>query len=197
MKVIGLTGSIATGKSTVATFLKDNGISVICADALAQELTQKGQPALKHIALIFGLEFLNQDGTLNRKKLGDLVFNDPDSRDKLNALMHPLVKSELIKQIQILRDKQESLVILDIPLLYESGFESLCDKIIVVYTPETLQKERLMSRNGYTEAEALSRIKAQMDIESKKSKADFVIDNSQDILTTKKHAKELLTLLNS
>jgi len=197
VKVIGLTGSIATGKSTVATFLKDNGISVICADALAQELTQKGQPALKHIALIFGLEFLNQDGTLNRKKLGDLVFNDPDSRDKLNALMHPLVKSELIKQIQILRDKQESLVILDIPLLYESGFESLCDKIIVVYTPETLQKERLMSRNGYTEAEALSRIKAQMDIESKKSKADFVIDNSQDILTTKKHAKELLTLLNS
>ena len=204
MKIIGLTGSIATGKSTVAKILRDKGIPVICADEIVRGLygdqSQNNCTGYRPVAptlmdqikKIFGADYFDADGTLNRTKLGGLIFADEKARAKLDALIHPEVRREMQNQIKRCRDEEHKLIVLDIPLLYESGLESLCEKVIVVYTPLKETQKRLMARNNLSEKEALLRLSAQMSIEEKKLKADFVIDNSGDVQNTLRQVEKLL-----
>lgn len=189
--VIGLTGGIASGKSTVAGMFADLGAVIIDADKIARDVVDPGQEGLHSIVQHFGEEVLDQEGRLDRKKMGELVFSNEEARKTLNSLLHPLIRSRMEQEKQKALLLHPPLIILDIPLLYESNWQKRLEKVIVVYVPESLQVQRLMSRNCLTLEEATQRIKAQMPIEEKKQRADFLIDNSG---TTEK-TKEQVALL--
>ncbi|OTN90114.1 dephospho-CoA kinase [Enterococcus sp. 7E2_DIV0204] len=183
--ILGLTGGIATGKSTVVKVFKELGFPVVDADVIAREVVEVGRPALAKIVSTFGTEMLQPDGSLDRKKLGALVFSDEEKRQKLNALLSPFLREAILSQIEKKKD-QASLVVVDIPLLYEGGYENDMDQVAVVYVPETIQLDRLMERDHLTEQEAWQRINSQLSIEQKKQKADIVFDNQKTIQETKK-----------
>lgn len=178
--IIGLTGGIACGKSTVAAMLSERGAFVADADLIAREVVMPGEPALEAIAGEFGTAVIRDDGTLDRRKLGEIVFADPDRRRRLESILHPAIRERMWEQIHKAKaDKPDRLVVADIPLLFETGQEGLYDGVLVVYIPRELQLQRLLARNpDLTEREARERIKAQMDIELKRLRADWVIDNS-------------------
>lgn len=178
MKIIGLTGGIASGKSTISRLIREKGIPVICADELARKVVEPGYPAYKKMIAEFGEKILNPDKTLNRPKLALLVFSSPEKLKKLNSLIHPAITQEMKEEIERLKKKKEKMVVLDIPLLFEEGLDELCDKAIVVYAPEETQRERLKKRENLSDQEITSRLKSQMLIEEKKKLGDFVIDNS-------------------
>ncbi|OLP65990.1 Dephospho-CoA kinase [Bacillus pumilus] len=190
--VIGLTGGIASGKSTVSHMIKEKGIRVIDADVIAKEVVALGKPALHKIVQTFGEEVLLPNGELNRQQLGTIIFSDDEKRQQLNAIVHPEVRKEMLKQRDEGIDQQDTFVVLDIPLLFESQLESLVDRIIVVYTTPELQLSRLMSRNGFSEEDALKRIRAQQSLEEKCKKADRVIENTKDLAYTKKQLQNIL-----
>ncbi|WP_251716948.1 dephospho-CoA kinase [Lactobacillus agrestimuris] len=176
--ILGLTGGIATGKSTADHFLKQKGIPIIDADQIAHDLYQVGKPAWKEIKDQFGREYLNSDQTINRKKLGQLVFNDQNELELLNKITHPLVHEEINRQIKQEISKKSRLVILDIPLLFESHAEKMCDQVLVITLPEKMQITRLMERNNLTKEQAIARIHSQMPLSEKEVKATYVISNS-------------------
>lgn len=183
---IGLTGGIATGKSTVSALLVAKGALLIDADAIAREVMLPGHPVLAAVIQHFGQAVMNSDGTLHRKKLGEIVFGDPVQRQALNDITHPAIREEMRTRMESYeREHPDKLVLADIPLLYESGLESLYDEIMVVYVPRDVQLQRLMLRDGLTEEQAGLRLSAQMDIEHKRSLADIVIDNSGTQAETK------------
>jgi len=184
-KILGLTGGIATGKSTVVKVFKELGFPVVDADVIAREVVEVGRPALAKIVSTFGTEILQPDGSLDRKKLGALVFSDEEKRQKLNALLSPFLREAILSQIEKKKDRA-SLVVVDIPLLYEGGYENDMDQVAVVYVPETIQLDRLMKRDHLTEQEAWQRINSQLSIEQKKQRADIVFDNQKTIQETKK-----------
>ncbi|MDM5299044.1 dephospho-CoA kinase [Bacillus pumilus] len=190
--VIGLTGGIASGKSTVSHMIKEQGIRVIDADVIAKEVVVLGKPALHQIVQTFGEEVLLPNGELNRQQLGTIIFSDDEKRQQLNAIVHPEVRKEMLKQRDEEINQQDTFVVLDIPLLFESQLESLVDRIIVVYTTPELQLSRLMSRNGFSEEDALKRIRAQQSLEEKCKKADRVIENTKDLAYTKKQLQNIL-----
>ena len=180
--VIGLTGGIATGKSTVAGRLKELGAPVIDADRLAREVVEPGQPALAEIAKAFGNEVLQPDGSLDRARLGAIIFSDAAKRRRLEEIVHPPIRQRMEACIDALRKEGASpVVICDIPLLFESK-ESMrfVDKVAVVYATKEQQLARLMQRNGLSLEEAKARIEAQIPIEQKVERADYVIDNSKE-----------------
>ncbi|MDR9856424.1 dephospho-CoA kinase [Paenibacillus sp. VCA1] len=184
---IGLTGGIATGKSTVSTLLVNKGALLVDADAIAREVMLPGHPVLAAVSEHFGQAVMLADGTLDRKKLGDIVFRDPSQRKALNDITHPAIRKEIRERMDVLqREYPDKLVVVDIPLLYESKLEHLFERVMVVYAPERIQLERLMERNRFTAEEAAARIRSQMDIEEKKRKADIVIDNSGDVEETER-----------
>ncbi|WP_086444290.1 dephospho-CoA kinase [Candidatus Enterococcus lemimoniae] len=183
--ILGLTGGIATGKSTVVKVFKELGFPVVDADVIAREVVEVGRPGLAKIVSTFGTEMLQPDRSLDRKKLGALVFSDEEKRQKLNALLSPFLREAILSQIEKKKD-QASLVVVDIPLLYEGGYENDMDQVAVVYVPETIQLDRLMERDHLTEQEAWQRINSQLSIEQKKQKADIVFDNQKTIQETKK-----------
>ncbi|WP_339321807.1 dephospho-CoA kinase [Paenibacillus sp. FSL W8-0194] len=184
---IGLTGGIATGKSTVSALLVNKGALLVDADAIAREVMLPGHPVLAAVAGHFGQAVILEDGTLDRKKLGDIVFRDPSQRKALNDITHPAIRKEIRGRMDDLqREHPDKLVVVDIPLLYESGLEHMFERVMVVYAPEHVQLERLMRRNQLTAEEAAARIRSQMDIEEKKRKADIVIDNSGDAEETER-----------
>ncbi|NPC93697.1 dephospho-CoA kinase [Bacillus sp. WMMC1349] len=189
--VIGLTGGIASGKSTVAQMFQKRGITVVDADLIAKEVVEKGKAAYQKMIEVFGEKILLDNGEIDRKKLGTLVFTNEDKRKQLNEIVHPEVRNEMIKQRDQAIQANEQFVVLDIPLLYESGLESLTDKVLVVWVPKQLQLERLMKRNQLTEEEAKNRINAQLSLDGKKEKADVVIDNSGSLENTKQQFEEL------
>lgn len=191
--VIGLTGGIASGKSTVANMLIDKGITVIDADIIAKQAVEKGMPAYRQIIDEFGEDTLLENGDIDRRKLGALVFTNEQKRLALNSIVHPAVREEMLKRRDESIANQETFVVLDIPLLFESKLESLVDKIIVVSVTKELQLERLIKRNQLTEEEALSRIRSQMPLEEKVSRADNVIDNSGTLEETKQQLEEILS----
>ncbi|MEG7280763.1 dephospho-CoA kinase [Bacillus sp. 0909A] len=191
--VIGLTGGIASGKSTVANMLIDKGITVIDADIIAKQAVEKGMPAYRQIIDEFGQDILLENGDIDRRKLGALVFTNEQKRLALNSIVHPAVREEMLKRRDESIANQETFVVLDIPLLFESKLESLVDKIIVVSVTKELQLERLIKRNQLTEEEALSRIRSQMPLEEKVSRADNVIDNSGTLKETKQQLEEILS----
>ncbi|MGI8383098.1 dephospho-CoA kinase [Robertmurraya sp. P23] len=191
--VVGLTGGIASGKSTVANMFKEMGIEVIDADIEAREAVEIGEAAYEQIVTYFGEGILNDDHTINRSKLGEIIFNDSVKRQKLNEIVHPDVRRRMNekKEAAILRGDQ--VVVLDIPLLFESGLKHMVDVVLLVYVEKDIQLQRLMDRNLLTKEEALARIQSQMPIEDKRKIADKVINNNGTIDDTKKQLIELLT----
>ncbi|MGL4820253.1 MAG: dephospho-CoA kinase [Bacilli bacterium] len=185
MWIIGLTGGIATGKTTVTALFREEHVPIVDADVIAREIVAPGMPALKEIVLAFGEAMLNPDGTLNRPALGAVVFSSEKQRHTLNRIMHPKIRDEMKRQIREHEINGASMCILDVPLLFENHLEGLVDEVVVVYTNETTQRERLMKRNAFSEEEANKRIRSQMAIEEKKKRADVIIDNSGTIEETK------------
>jgi dephospho-CoA kinase len=184
---IGLTGGIATGKSTVSRLLAERGAAIIDADVIAREIMEPGHPVLAAVSERFGPGVLNADGTLNRKKLGEIVFSNPEERKALEALTHPAIRAEMKQRMEELEAADpHRLVVADIPLLYESGLDPLYERIMVVYVPREVQLTRLMLRDGLSKEAAEQRINAQMDIEIKKERADILIDNSGELEETKR-----------
>lgn len=181
MRVIGLTGGIATGKSTAAGILRGFGAFVIDADQVAHQVTAPGEPAVAAIARQFGPEFVRADGSIDRARLAGVVFADDGERQKLNAIIHPLVRAKMQAMIGTARESGELATVLDVPLLVESGGAYGTDEVWLVYVPEPVQIERLMSRNKLTREEAMLRIAAQMPIEEKRRYADVVLDNTGDV----------------
>ncbi|MBI4412133.1 MAG: dephospho-CoA kinase [Deltaproteobacteria bacterium] len=190
--IVGLTGGIASGKSTVSAMIRSKGIPVLCADELARHAVDPGKPAWQKIVRAFGRVILNKDKTINRARLGAVVFVSGTKRKKLNTIVHPEVIRELKKSIGNLKRRGEKAVVLDIPLLFEGKLDRLCDKVIVVYAPETEMKKRLQERNALTASEIKSRIASQMPIGEKRKRADIVIDNSGPLSKTRLQVKKLL-----
>lgn len=190
---IGLTGGIATGKSTVANLLTERGAVLIDLDLIAREVVEPGQPALARIAERFGQAVLREDGTLDRKKLGSIVFADEGQRKALEAILHPEIRS-VMKERMALHESRDpnKLVVVDVPLLFESKLESYFEQIMLVYVPRGDQLKRLMKRDGLTTEEAERRLAAQMSIEDKRGRADIVIDNSGGIDRTREQIERWL-----
>lgn len=192
MVVAGLTGGIATGKSTVAAIFEKAGARLIDADRIAREAVRKGSAAHRDIVAHFGMDVLLGDGEIDRKRLAAIIFNNPAAQRALEHIVHPQVKREVDRRVALIRRQApDALIILDIPLLFEAGMQRGLDAVIVVYAPEHLQLARLMARDGLTEPEALARIRAQMPIESKRALATRVIDNSGSREQTRQQALEI------
>lgn len=183
--IIGLTGGIASGKSTVSALLLDKGAQLVDADVIAREVMLPGHPVLAAVVRHFGEDILAADGTLDRAKLGNIVFQNPEARQRLNGLTHPAIRQEIKDRMYRLEEEDpDRLIVVDIPLLYESELDNLFEKVIVVYVPRDIQRARLVERNGLTTEQAESRLNSQMDLEVKRSRADYVIDNSSDLKHT-------------
>ncbi|EAH4442628.1 dephospho-CoA kinase [Listeria innocua] len=191
-KTIGLTGSVATGKSTVSNLIQQAGIPLVDADVAARKVVEKGTDGLVEIVAYFGKDILLEDGTLNRAKLGEIIFQDKEKREKLNEITHPRVKDYMLNERERFFEAGEKVVFFDIPLLFESHLESLVDQIIVVWTTPETELKRLMERNNLTKEEALARINSQMGIDEKAKKADFVIDNNESLEKTQ---EQVLTFI--
>ena len=191
-KIFGLTGSIASGKSTVSNFLKELNVPIVDADVIAKEVVEIGQPAYKKIVEAFGSEILLDSGEINRPFLGSLIFNNKEKRLQLNEIVHPEVRREMKEQADRYIKQGEPLVILDIPLLYEGNSIELVEKVIVVTVSEENQLKRLMNRNGLSKEDALLRIASQIPVKEKAARADYVINNNGDFEDTKKQVKDLL-----
>ena len=181
MKIVGLTGGISSGKSTVSSYLKQLKIPVIDADEVARKVVEPNSQGAIEIRKTFGNAVFEEDGSLNRQKLGELVFSNAENRQKLDELLQPLIKIMILDEIEVHRQNGENMIVLDLPLLFEKHYEELCEEIIVVYVPEELQLERLMKRNQYTKQEALSRIDSQLSIEEKRKRATVLLDNQGTI----------------
>jgi dephospho-CoA kinase len=176
--IIGLTGGISSGKSTVSSMFTSLNIPVIDADEISREVVEPGEDAYEEIRRVFGEVILNEDRTLDRKRLGAIVFADEEKRKQLNAIVHPAVRKEMLLRRDAYVDQGEECVILDIPLLFEGDLTSFVDKIIVVSVDEDVQLARLMARDRSTEEEAKQRIHSQIPIQEKAKRADAVIDNN-------------------
>jgi dephospho-CoA kinase len=184
---VALTGGIASGKSTVLKMFKELGAKVLDCDRIAKALTRKGNRGYKRIVKEFGPEILDEEGRINRKKLAHIVFFDEEKRKKLNSLLHPLVYERLEERM---RRMKEDVVIVDVPLLVESGGENLFDKVVVVYSELFVQLNRLIIR-GISEEEALARIRSQASWEERLRVANFVVRGDVDIEETKKEVEKI------
>ena len=190
--IIGLTGGIASGKSTVSNFIRDQGIPIVDADEIAKELTQPGREGWHEIVSYFGKQILTSGCEINRKLLGGMVFGSEQNREKLNEIMHPLIEKVMLNQIEIYKNQGQEIIVLDVPLLIEANMVHLADTVWLVYVNSPLQIQRLMERNNLTQDEALQRIQSQMSFEKKREYADIIIDNNGSRENT---CKQILTLL--
>lgn len=190
--ILGLTGGIATGKSTVGRFFESQGIPVVDADKGARQVMEPGQAAYHDVVKTFGQEILTKDGTIDRTRLGAIVFNDPAKLSKLNETVHSHVLNWIKEEKDKLIKAGHPLVVLDIPLLYEIGFENEVDAVMVIYVDPETQLKRLMKRDNLSENEAQIRIAAQASIDSKAEKADIVIDNRGGIDETENQLRTWL-----
>ena len=198
MQVIGLTGGIATGKSTVSAILKKAGAVIIDADRIAREVVKKGLPAYREIVENFGETVLLSNGEINRSVLGDLIFNDPRKKKLLNRIVHPHVRRETNRQLKDMENSSpDTIAVLDIPLLFEAEMHKDLSEVIVVYAPEHIQVKRLMKRDNISEADAVARVRSQMPIEEKKNRATIVIDNSGTMEDTRKRTLEIFKTLKN
>ena len=193
---VGLTGSIASGKSTVARRLKDRGIPVIDLDKVGHEVLRRRHEAFEPVVAEFGDSILGPDGEIDRKKLGQVVFQDSSARERLNAIMHPKIRDEEARRVQAMADDGVKAVVTEAALLIETGQKERFDFFVVVGCDPETQKTRLMKRDGSTAEEARRRIEAQLSFEEKKAKADWVIDTSGEkestLLETDRLAEEIV-----
>lgn len=175
--ILGLTGGIASGKSTVSKKLKELGSYIIDADEISREVSDSTE-VLKVLEENFGSEIIDQ-GHLDRKKLREIVFQSEEKRDLLNSVMHPVIVGKIKEEIE--NNREEELIILDVPLLYETGLEYLCDKVLVVYTDEMTQVDRVKSRDGIGKNMAKKIISSQMSLVEKMGKSDMHIENNENL----------------
>lgn len=190
-KIIGLTGGIATGKSTVSELLTAYGFKVVDADVASRKAVKKGSKGLDQIREKFGQEAIDDNGEMNRKYVGELVFNNPDQRIELNKIVHPIVR-EIMEEEKNHYLNEGYNVIMDIPLLFENDLQDTVDEVWVVYTSESIQIERLMERNDLSQEDAKARVYSQISIDKKSRMADHVIDNLGDKLELKQNLQQLL-----
>ncbi len=190
-KVIGLTGGIASGKSTVSELLTVFGFKVVDADKAARKAVEKGSKGLAKVRETFGEEAIDENGEMDRQYMGDLIFNQPEKRLELNAIVHPIVR-EIMEDEKNEYLNQGFNVIMDIPLLYENELENTVDEVWVVYTSESIQMDRLMQRNDLSLEDAKARVYSQISIDKKSRMADHVIDNLGDKLELKQNLERLL-----
>ncbi len=197
MTILGLTGGIASGKSTVSTMLGALGACVIDADLVAREVVAPGSPGLAEIREHFGDGVLAADGSLDRKALGAIVFADAEKRAALNAIVHPRVFATMLSRVTDALAEKVPLIVLDVPLLFESARKYPVDATAVVYVDPATQLARLMARDGSDEAAARARIEAQMALEEKRKRADHVIDNTGDLEHTRTQVEALVARLKA
>lgn len=195
--VVGLTGQTGAGKSTVSDYLRENGMAVIDADKVAREVVETGSACIADIALEFGCEYINADGTLNRKKMAKTVFTDKAKLKKLNALMFPYIIRRLCEEIERSRREGEGIIVLDAPTLFESGADRECDYVVSVIADEQSRKERIIRRDGLTQQEAQERISAQHDEEYYKSRSDEILENNEGVDSLKNRTSALISRLES
>lgn len=193
MRVLGLTGGIATGKSLVAGIFRDLGAAVVDADELAHQVTAPGEPALEEIRQAFGTGVFTSEGRLDRRALGRLVFANAGLRRTLERIVHPRVRRLLEEAVARLKATEAPLIVLEIPLLFETGEPLLrvIDRVVVVTAPETVQLQRLQVRNGLTEAEARARMAAQMPLALKVERADYVVENGGTPEETRRQVEQI------
>ncbi|WP_226680314.1 dephospho-CoA kinase [Sutcliffiella horikoshii] len=191
--IIGLTGGIASGKSTVANMLRDKNIPIVDADVVAREVVEIGTDTYQKLVSEFGQEILNDDKTLNRPKLGSIIFQNQEKREKLNNIMHPSIRTSMKEKTQQYLEEGHEVVIMDIPLLFESKLTHLVDKTLLVYVTKETQLKRLMERNDLTEKEATDRINSQMPLSEKVKLSHAVIDNNGSLTKTEQQLNDILT----
>lgn len=192
MKWVGLTGGIATGKSTVKKLFEGRGFPVIDADLIAHQVSEVGTEGYKKVLLHFGNRILNEDQSLNRKKLGEIIFNDTKQRLILENFLHPLIQIEVQRQKEIAQKNAAALCFYDVPLLFEKDLKKNFDCVVLVWCDPAIQKLRLQLRNLLSEAEIESRIQSQMRMSVKLKNADHCIDNSTDLASLTKQVDQLL-----
>lgn len=190
--VIGLTGSIGTGKSTIADHFKALHIPVVDADVIAREVVEPGKPAYEGIVEAFGAGILQADLTLNRSALGEIVFANQEKRGILDAIIHPEIRKEIIRQRDEATENGVAYVVLDIPLLFESKLTNFVEKIIVVSVDSNVQLERVLNRDKMTVEEAKQRINSQIPVVEKAEQADAIIDNNGSIEASKRQLEDIL-----
>lgn len=191
MYKIGLTGGIACGKTTIGKFLQEEGAVIIDADAIAHILTMPGEALWQAYYEHFGRKVLLSDNTLNRRMIGNIVFSDSKEKAWINEISHPLIWQEIEKQLNILQQQGEKIAVIDVPLLFETGWNKNVDEIWVVYIDKKTQIERLRQRNNYSYSEARKRIKSQMSLQEKIHKADRVIDTGNVLAVNRKNTQRL------
>jgi len=192
MLIVGLTGGIASGKSTIADMFKREGAYIIDIDMISRDVVKPGKPAWQDVVHIFGKEVLNEDQTLNRKKVGDIVFSDAEKRKKLEEIIHPKITAETLMKInEIAKKDNQAIVIIDIPLLIETDKQDTVNKVVLVYTSPQGQIERLVKRDGLSLEDAHKRLTSQMPIENKKKYAHYIINNEEPLKEIQKRVKEI------
>lgn len=196
-KVIGLTGGIATGKTTVSSLFRQAGIPVIDADLVARQVQAPDSIGLTRLTKAFGPQILLPTGQLNRAALGKIIFNSTQSRQKLNEIMQPLIWDELWQQVAHFKRQNLPLVVIDVPLLFEQHYNEQCDYVVVVYTDKATQLARLMARDNSTREEALARIDAQLPLAKKAALADRVINNNGQESELHQQVAQLISDLQS
>jgi len=190
--LLGVTGTIASGKSTVAEMLAAHGAYTIDFDQLSRLVVEPGQQAYKEIVGYFGRQVLQSDETLDRQKLSNIVFGDLEKRKKLERFTHPQILLKFIAQVEEITKKDSDAIIqVVVPLMIEQNLQYLFHKLLVVYTPQEDLTKRLMKRNGISQAEALQKINTQISMDEKKGYADFIIDNGKDLESTQKQVDKL------
>jgi dephospho-CoA kinase len=197
VRLVGLTGGIASGKSTFAAALRGRGVPVVDADALAKAAVAPGTAALAEIARAFGPGVLAPDGGLDRRRMAALVFSDPEARRRLEAITHPAVRAAMLEETRRLADAGHDLAFYDTPLLYEVGLDRVLDCVVVVWAPQAVQRARLVARDGLAPVEADARIAAQLPIDEKAARADVVVENVGDPLELDAKAGRLLADLRA
>jgi dephospho-CoA kinase len=185
---VGLTGGIASGKSLVADIFVELGAALVDADVVARDVVEPGSSALATIGARFGTDLIGADGRLDRRRLRQMIFSDPAKRQELEALLHPLIREQLLEGA---KRANGPYVVIAVPLLVESGFAALVDRVVVVDCPQALQLERLIKRDQISDAEARSMLEAQLDRETRLKSADDVIDNGGDIASTRRQVERL------
>ncbi|WP_042474726.1 dephospho-CoA kinase [Bacillus ndiopicus] len=190
--IIGLTGSIASGKSTVAQMLKEYQLPIVDADLVARQVVEPGSETLQKIAEAFGQDVIKEDGAMDREKVGSIIFHEPAQRKVLNDIIHPAIRTEMLRQRDELLHGGAEHVVMDIPLLFESKLQHFVDKILVVSVTEEIQLARLMERNQLPENEARARIASQLPMSVKEQGADAVIYNNATKESTAEQLKKIL-----
>lgn len=189
--IVGLTGGIASGKSTVAQMLAELGARIIDADVIAREIVEPGEPAWKEIRVVFGEEVFRDDDSLDREALGNVVFGDPEARRKLESLTHPRIAQRMMERAQQIRAQGHHWVIYDAALIVENGIHEWLDSLIVVAADRRVQLERVIERDTMSPEAALRRLNAQMPLEAKIAVADYVIDNNGSLDKTREQVERI------